>query len=113
MGDDDDEDDRAIENSKREQNYARQFLDYEEQFDAALLKSTEQLQVNRQSVCSKFLLKKSTANLQTDQKESPMPKNPFKAREKSPVVRDDEVTDILDDNDIISPLMQSLPKDQI
>jgi hypothetical protein len=42
-----------------------------------------------------------------------MPKNPFKAREKSPVVREDEVTDILDDNDIISPLMQSLPKDQI
>jgi hypothetical protein len=43
MGDDDDEDDRAIENSKREQNYAKQFLDYDEQFDAALLKSTEQL----------------------------------------------------------------------
>lgn len=43
MGDDDDEDDKAIENSKREQNYAKQFLDYEEQFDAALLKSTEQL----------------------------------------------------------------------
>jgi hypothetical protein len=35
------------------------------------------------------------------------------ARAKSPVVRDDEVTDILDDNDIVAPLMQSLPRDQI
>ena len=38
--------------------------------------------------------------------------NPFVARDKSPTIKEDEVTDILDDNDLIAPLMQSLPKDQ-
>ena len=31
--------------------------------------------------------------------------NPFKGRDQSPVVKDEEVTDILDDNDIVAPLM--------
>ena len=43
MGDDEDEDELATHQSRNEQDYAKQFLDYDQQFDAALLKSTEQL----------------------------------------------------------------------
>ena len=112
MGDDDDEDDLAIVKSKAEQEYAKRFIDYDEKPDFALLRSTEQLQFNRQSVCQKFLLKKSTM-VEPDKKSKPDPTNPFTARDKSPTVKEDEVTDILDDNDLIAPLMQSRqPKDQ-
>lgn len=56
-------------------------------------------------------MKKSTIVEKVQKKESPITKNPFIARPESPTVREDEVTDILDDNDIISPLMRSISKD--
>ena len=46
----DDEDSKIILKSKREQEYSKRFIDYERMPDEALLKSTEQLQWNRQSV---------------------------------------------------------------
>jgi hypothetical protein len=95
-----DEDSKEVLNNRQQSEYARRFIE-DNQIDQ-VLRSQQDLNWNRQSVSVKFLNRMNTPHIE---------KEPAKQAADEDWLKDDEVTDIIDDHDIIAPLNTSLKKE--
>lgn len=128
MADEDsnDEDDKQVIKAKNSNEYANRYYDYEQQPDL-VKRTSENFNINRQSISMRFLHRKTQNDISKSQiggieeskmqvevglsqvlAESQLDKPQIMKPKQIDVVKDDEVTDIIDDNDIISPLQHSL-----
>ena len=124
----DDEDDKQVIKAKNSNEYANRYYDYEQQPDL-IKRTSENFNINRQSISMRFLHRKTQNDISKSQiggiEESKVQvevgmsqvlaesqlDQPQIIKKPAVDVKEDEVTDIIDDNDIISPLQHSLIKE--